>query len=198
MPEPGSSAPSAASVLRALDDAAGSRCAGCDTTLCGHDVVASLVSGHRHAPLCCECLAAQQQTAASVHAERMWNYVRGRDCYLAGWREAGRREHCAEEGVLPCRVVEPTAVQASVAPESRPTVTVDLPAHVDARWDAGDLACGDLVLELRRRLQDLGSGRVLEVRAVDPAAPEDLPAWCRLTGHGLVAATHPLYLLRAR
>jgi tRNA 2-thiouridine synthesizing protein A len=65
----------------------------------------------------------------------------------------------------------------------------------DAEWDAGDLGCGDLVLALRLRLKELPAGAVLAVRATDPAAPEDLPAWCGLTGHTLVAADHPRYLI---
>jgi tRNA 2-thiouridine synthesizing protein A len=55
----------------------------------------------------------------------------------------------------------------------------------DEMWDAGDLGCGPLVLELRKRLRKM-PGRVLKVRALDPAAPIDLPAWCRLTGNELV------------
>jgi tRNA 2-thiouridine synthesizing protein A len=66
----------------------------------------------------------------------------------------------------------------------------------DAEWDAGDMGCGDLVLELRRRIQALGIGHVLKVVARDPGAPADLPAWCRLTGHAMVRADHPLYWIR--
>jgi tRNA 2-thiouridine synthesizing protein A len=55
----------------------------------------------------------------------------------------------------------------------------------DETWDAGDLGCGPLVLELRKRLRQM-PGRVLRVRALDPAAPIDLPAWCRLTANELV------------
>ena len=52
-------------------------------------------------------------------------------------------------------------------------------------WDAGDLGCGELVLELRGRLL-ASPGRVLRVVALDPGAPEDIPSWCRMTGHELV------------
>jgi tRNA 2-thiouridine synthesizing protein A len=63
-------------------------------------------------------------------------------------------------------------------------------------WDAGDTACGDLVLELRRRLSTLRPGQVLRLVARDPGAPEDIPAWCRLTGHTLVARRPPVYDIR--
>ncbi len=65
-------------------------------------------------------------------------------------------------------------------------------------WDAGEMGCGDLVLELRTRLSALPPGTVLEVIARDPGAPEDLPAWCRLTGHRLLRAKPPRYLIRRR
>jgi len=63
------------------------------------------------------------------------------------------------------------------------------------RWDAGDIGCGTLVLELRRRVDQLNPGDTLEVVANDPGAPVDLPAWCRVTGHKLVSANHPVYVI---
>jgi tRNA 2-thiouridine synthesizing protein A len=72
------------------------------------------------------------------------------------------------------------------------------PPEPAAEWDAGDLGCGDLVLALRVRLVALPPGAVLKIRATDPAAPEDLPAWCRMTGHPLVSADHPIYLIRRK
>jgi len=41
-------------------------------------------------------------------------------------------------------------------------------------------------------------GEALEVIARDPGAPTDLPAWCRMTGHTLVAAEHPRYVIRKK
>jgi tRNA 2-thiouridine synthesizing protein A len=57
--------------------------------------------------------------------------------------------------------------------------------RADDEWDAGDLGCGPLVLALRKRLRAM-PGRILKITALDPAAPIDLPAWCRLTGNELV------------
>jgi len=68
----------------------------------------------------------------------------------------------------------------------------------DAEWDAGDMGCGDLVLELRGRVEVLGPGRLLRLTARDPGAPADIPAWCRMTGHALVSAQHPIYLIRRK
>ena len=47
-------------------------------------------------------------------------------------------------------------------------------------FDAGALGCGELVVLLRIRLRKM-PGRVLRVVATDPGAPEDIPAWCRMT-----------------
>jgi tRNA 2-thiouridine synthesizing protein A len=68
----------------------------------------------------------------------------------------------------------------------------------DATWDAGELGCGDLLLQLRFRIETLEPGRVLRLVALDPGAPADLPAWCRLTGHALLAAEHPVYFIRRK
>lgn len=68
--------------------------------------------------------------------------------------------------------------------------------HVDAEWDAGDLGCGELVLELRMRLGRMRPGEILRLVALDPGAPADLPAWCRMTGHALVSEEHPVYYIR--
>ena len=50
-------------------------------------------------------------------------------------------------------------------------------------------SCGQLVLDLRKRLRAMPGG-VLKVIALDIGAPEDLPAWCRLTRNELVAHDH--------
>lgn len=70
--------------------------------------------------------------------------------------------------------------------------------HEEPDWDAGDMGCGELVLALRNRLLPLAPGTLFTLRATDPAAPEDIPAWCRMTGHALVSANHPLYLIKRK
>ena len=70
--------------------------------------------------------------------------------------------------------------------------------QVAGRWDAGDLGCGELVIELRRRLGALAPGARFELVARDPGAPEDLPSWCGLTGHRLVSSHHPTYVIQRR
>jgi tRNA 2-thiouridine synthesizing protein A len=70
------------------------------------------------------------------------------------------------------------------------------PPPFDAAWDAGDLGCGELLLALRTRFRELAAGAVFKLSTTDAGAPEDLPAWCRMTGHRLVLAAHPDYYVR--
>jgi tRNA 2-thiouridine synthesizing protein A len=83
-----------------------------------------------------------------------------------------------------------------VTEERRPSAAT--PPRADVSWDAGDLACGDLVLQLRGRMEAMLPGQVLRLIARDSGAPEDLPAWCRLTGHTLLSATPPAYIIRRK
>ena len=69
---------------------------------------------------------------------------------------------------------------------------------VDVGWDAGDLGCGDLVLELMTRVTAMAPGQVLRLVARDPGASADIPAWCRMTGHTLVEDAPPVYLIRRK
>lgn len=70
--------------------------------------------------------------------------------------------------------------------------------RMEESWDAGEMGCGRLVIELRRRVDALGPGDRLRVSARDPGAPRDLPAWCRMTGHRLVLAEPPVYVIQRR
>ena len=69
---------------------------------------------------------------------------------------------------------------------------------MDVEWDADDLSYGELVLELRMRMDAMPPGCILKLVARDSGAPADIPAWCRMTGHGLVEAAHPVYWIRRK
>ena len=71
--------------------------------------------------------------------------------------------------------------------------------NFDHEWNAGDLGCGDLVLELRQRLR-AAPGSVFKIIALDPGAPADIPAWCRMTSNELVAQdlAARTYFIRAK
>ena len=69
----------------------------------------------------------------------------------------------------------------------------------DAHWDAGDMGCGELVVKLKLKLRnELSPGDILELTATDPGAPEDIPAWCRLTRNPLLFADHPNYYIQVK
>lgn len=84
------------------------------------------------------------------------------------------------------------------SPRGEDEVTLDPNIRPDASWDAGDMGCGELVFLLAQRLSALRPGETLLLVATDLGAPHDVPAWCRLTGHSLVAAEHPRYLIRRK
>jgi 5-methyltetrahydropteroyltriglutamate--homocysteine methyltransferase len=51
--------------------------------------------------------------------------------------------------------------------------------------------CGSgLLLQIRRRIDPLSAGELLEIRSTEPSVAEDLPAWCRMTGNDLVSTWH--------
>lgn len=188
--------------IAALADAArltGRPCYACGTAVCGHEAVFALVLGYKNAPRCLDCTAAHMREDAGDLRERTLTYVEHHDCFLAAWRRAGEleasrdalRPACVWRAVAGHRTVPAAIASAAVAP----TTVATTPA---AAWDAGDMGCGDLVLELRTRLSTLPPGAVLELRAEDPGAPLDLPSWCNLTGHTLVAAAHPIYRIRRK
>ncbi|MCW5745059.1 MAG: sulfurtransferase TusA family protein [Alphaproteobacteria bacterium] len=57
----------------------------------------------------------------------------------------------------------------------------------DRTYDASGLLCPLPVLRANRVLRELQAGQTLKVLATDPAAEADFPAYCRQTGHTLVA-----------
>ena len=62
------------------------------------------------------------------------------------------------------------------------------PYAPNASFDGGDLDCGNgLLLLIRKHIDPLERGELLEIRSTEISVPEDLPAWCRLTGNELVS-----------
>jgi len=64
------------------------------------------------------------------------------------------------------------------------------PYEADARFDGGDLDCGNgLLLLIRQHIDPLEPGQLLEFRSTEISVEEDFPAWCRMTGNELVSIT---------
>lgn len=181
-------------VLQSLAAAIEKPCARCTQEVCAHDALASLVLGYQREPRCTDCLARESLRDAHVFRAQVASFVLSKECLTVGWRWAAAREStCAWTRARAARRDDaPGSDCAATAPQS----FVE-PAQ-DAEWNAGDLACGELVLELRGRLRAMSPGDTIKVTARDPAAPEDMPAWCRLTGHALVHARHPYYFIRRK
>ncbi|HVK15604.1 MAG TPA: sulfurtransferase TusA family protein [Fimbriiglobus sp.] len=169
--------------LRELHRIAGGACRDCRTRYTAHEAVWNVALGFKNAPRCLACLCLRLNREPDDLRQQLTDYVTRRDCYLRAWQEADRME---------------TGAASAPDRDPLPTPPEEPMAVTDATWDAGDMGCGELVMELRIRLNSLAPGSVFTVRATDPAAPEDIPAWCRLTGHGLVSAEHPLYCIRRR
>jgi tRNA 2-thiouridine synthesizing protein A len=70
----------------------------------------------------------------------------------------------------------------------------------DVFYDFEDMSCGDLLIALMKAMRPLPPGSRVEVRALDPGAPIDIPAWCRMVGHELLVRAggpeHVHYLIR--
>ena len=69
---------------------------------------------------------------------------------------------------------------------------------ISARWEAGEIGCGQLIVGLQKALAALQPGENLELTTHDGGAPVDIPAWCRMTGHELLASNHPIYVIRKK
>ena len=68
----------------------------------------------------------------------------------------------------------------------------------DATLDTSGLFCPLPIIRTAERLREIAPGAILEVVATDFGILEDMPAWCRLTGHKLIHADHPQYLIERR
>jgi len=62
--------------------------------------------------------------------------------------------------------------------------------EADQTYDGSGLLCPMPVLRANRALRALSAGQTLKVLATDPAAAQDFPAYCRQTGHELVATAN--------
>ncbi|HEX6813055.1 MAG TPA: sulfurtransferase TusA family protein [Planctomycetota bacterium] len=187
-----------AALQRTVQQLEHTACPGCGHALCGHEAVLAVVFGYKNAPRCAVCIAAELRESEQSLCERALQWIRRRDCFLHVWQQAGERE--IGGGPSPrCRFASGDLAAAATPPGVAPAAPIApaVPAAA-ATFDAGDLGCGDLVLELRLRLREQAPGAVLHVTARDPAAPVDLPAWCGLCGHTLLRASHPHYWIQRK
>jgi tRNA 2-thiouridine synthesizing protein A len=175
-----------------MRECVGAPCRDCARRCTATEALGSVALGFKGAPRCLNCLAVRLGRPARELRADLVNFVRRRDCYARAWAEAERLDGADTDWP---RLASLEDAPVNYSSPDRPTAGDPKPA---AAWDAGDLGCGELVLALRLRLNALPAGSVLKVTATDLAAPEDLPAWCRLTGNRLVGMIHPEYLIRRK
>lgn len=65
----------------------------------------------------------------------------------------------------------------------------------DSEFNGYDLGCGELSLDLKIHFKSLPPAARVLIISGDPGAPIDIPAWCRLTGHTLLEAKPPYFLI---
>jgi tRNA 2-thiouridine synthesizing protein A len=179
-----------APLLHALERSTGTPCADCAAAICGHEVLFSVALGFQDSPRCLACLAKGLARTDVELREQLWQHTQRRECYRNAWRAAGEREGSSD-------LLHPGCLwrgeNITFSDRIDPTMVTAIPAGIAAEWDAGDMGCGELVMALRGRLNAIQPGEWLKVIALDPAAPEDIPAWCRLTGNRLAWFQHPAY-----
>jgi tRNA 2-thiouridine synthesizing protein A len=194
MTDPEGNDPSAEVIIRELEHLRGRGCAGCGKPLCPHQMLMARAVGFKNAPRCLPCLGAALKVDPIGLRDDIFNYIRHRQCYAGAWDWANR------EAGLPDGVMPPALKTLGDAAENSPAPTPGDSVHateaITACWDAGDEGCGELVLKLRLRLERMAPGEVFLLIARDLGAPEDLPAWCRLTGNTLQRAEHPKYWIQ--
>jgi tRNA 2-thiouridine synthesizing protein A len=78
-----------------------------------------------------------------------------------------------------------------------------VPPDLDLELDCRGMRCPMPVIDLARRLEDVGVGGTIGVAATDVAARVDVPAWCRMreqeyVGEAVAADGVPVFVVRRR
>jgi 5-methyltetrahydropteroyltriglutamate--homocysteine methyltransferase len=72
----------------------------------------------------------------------------------------------------------------------KPSDSDQHPLPADVSFDGGDLDCGNgLLLLIRKHIDPMARGQLLEILSTEISVDEDLPAWCRMTSNELVSFT---------
>jgi tRNA 2-thiouridine synthesizing protein A len=177
-------------LIRTVKQAAGARCSVTGAPLGPHAILASIALGRRDKPMSLTELARAEGQSLGAFRERMLEYLISRPCHSGAWLWASNEAGYGST-MFP-------ALEWDGAPDVGSERASSAPDAEASSWDAGDMGCGDLVMELRTRLKELKPGQVLKVLATDAGAPEDLPAWCRMTGNPLVKQESKTYWIQRK
>ncbi len=123
--------------------------------------------------------------------ESMLRYIHARPCHRGAWQWASEQLGVQDE-------MNPPLSWDNAPVDDKPTAPSPVTQGEHAFWDAGDMGCGDLVLELRARLNEMSARQVLRLRATDLGAPQDIPAWCGMTGNKLIRQQSDQYWIQLK
>ncbi len=103
----------------------------------------------------------------------------------------------AEVDVAVDRIAEVIKKVRAVRDAAHPNAIEGVPEDWQCEFthDGGDLACGQLLLDLHLRFKEIEPGSRVAIRSVDAGAPVEIPAWCRVLRHELLDQAHPYYLV---
>ncbi len=107
-----------------------------------------------------------------------------------GWYTIEQQLYCTIQGGriaqlhLLCSGFQPVALSGHGEREASPDRDALLVFRTDTEKNGS--TCAVLTPAIKSKLREMLSGQVLEVRVDDPAAREDIEAWCRLSGNPLV------------
>ncbi len=125
---------------------AGGACVDCRHGYSNREAVFSIVLGFKNAPRCLACLSRRLDRTADTLREQLIAHIHRRECFLKAWRAAERLD-----------ATTPIDSQQTNSPAE--IVPMDVVPPMASEWDAGDMGCGELVMALRLRLNDLPPGR---------------------------------------
>jgi tRNA 2-thiouridine synthesizing protein A len=178
-------------LIRKLEEPGDVRCAATGVPLGPHARLASIALGRGDKPLCLPELAKAEGVSADALREKLVLYMNARPCFGGAWLWCGEKSGHG-------RTMDPPLDWGNEQGTAATSAGSGEGAAESAYWDAGDIGCGDLVLELRGRLRELNPRQVMKLRATDVGAPEDIPSWCRLTGNRLIKAEKPFYWIERK
>lgn len=158
-------------------------CKSCDSILMSEDILFSNALGFKNFPKCLPCLSNGLERDKNELKAELLKHIQRRPCLKKAYEISFGKNPDEMDLITISKITPPL-------PQEEPALVAN------SIWNAGDLGCGDLVLLLRGKLKSMLPGQIIQVTALDSGAPEDIPAWCNMTGNKLVFQQHPNYFIK--
>jgi len=97
-----------------------------------------------------------------------------------GYKTSSQAEPAPKQAATPC------GMPVSIDPETQVMREESPEAGYHQSLDARGLCCPGPLMQVKTALDELTDGQILRVTASDPGFYEDIQAWCRRTGNGLL------------